>query len=67
MSQIGKKIIEVPENTTVNISNNIFTAKGPLGELSHSINDGIKILINKNIIEVKRNNDDKQGNPHTPS
>ena len=60
MSQIGKKIIEIPENITVNVSNNIFTAKGPLGELSHSINNGIEVLINENTIEVKRNNDDKQ-------
>ena len=60
MSQIGKKTIEVPENTTVNISNNIFTAKGPLGELSHSINNGIEVLINENIIEVKRDNDNKE-------
>ena len=60
MSQIGKKSIEVPENVTVDVSNNIFTAKGPLGELSHSINDGIEVLINKNIIEVKRDNDEKQ-------
>ena len=60
MSQIGKKSIEVPENITVDVSNNIFTAKGPLGELSHSINDGIEVLINKNIIEVKRDNDEKQ-------
>jgi len=60
MSQIGKKSIEVPDNVTVNINNNVFTAKGSLGELFYNINNDIKVSINDDIIEVKRNNDNKE-------
>ena len=61
MSHIGKKIINVPEGITFSLSeDNIFEAKGPLGTLSHKINDGITLTIDGNNIEVKRVNDDKK-------
>ena len=60
MSQIGKKEIIVPEKVSTNIEASIFTAKGPLGELSYKINDGITVLINKNSISIERQNDEKQ-------
>ena len=60
MSQIGKKNIEIPENVTVNIDNNSFTAKGPLGELSYDISTNIQVNVDGNIIEFKRHNDDKK-------
>ena len=60
MSQIGKKEIKVPEKVSTNIEANIFTAKGPLGELSYKINNGITVLINKNSISIERQNDEKQ-------
>ena len=60
MSQIGKKNINIPEEVNVNLENNLFTAKGPLGEMSYLINDGIKVDINDNVIEVTRKNDEKK-------
>ena len=60
MSQIGKQIIEIPENVSVSINNNVFTANGPLGELSYVIKEGIKVSINDNIIKVSRKNDNKE-------
>ena len=60
MSQIGKKIIEIPDNVSTDISSdNKFTAKGPLGELSYTIMDGILLSIKDNIISVSRKNDEK--------
>ena len=59
MSQIGKKEILVPENVSTNISGNTFTAKGPLGELSCQIVDGITVSIEDNTISVSRKNDEK--------
>ena len=59
MSQIGKKEILVPENVSTNISENTFTAKGPLGELSYQIVDGITVSIEDNTISVSRKNDEK--------
>tara|TARA_B100000700_G_scaffold270638_1_gene312926 strand:- start:1949 stop:2491 length:543 start_codon:yes stop_codon:yes gene_type:complete len=60
MSQIGKKTIEVPDNVTVDFTDNKFTGKGPLGELSYTVLDGISISIQDNIITVSRKNDDKK-------
>ena len=55
MSQIGKKIIEIPDNVTADLSsNNKFTAKGPLGELSYTIMDGILLSIKAFITPIKQ-------------
>ena len=34
MSQIGKKEILIPEKVSTSFDSNVFTAKGPLGELT---------------------------------
>ena len=61
MSQIGKKIIEIPKNATLDLSSdNKFTAKGPLGELSYTIMDGISLVIKDDTITISRKNDDKK-------
>ena len=60
MSQIGKKEVLVPEKVSTQVVDNIFTAKGPLGELSYKINEGITVSINENSISVSRVNDDKE-------
>lgn len=41
MSRIGKKIINVPANTKVEIKDSVITATGALGTLSYSIPEGI--------------------------
>jgi large subunit ribosomal protein L6 len=61
MSQIGKKIIEIPKNATLDLSSdNKFTAKGPLGELSYTIMDGISLVIKDDTITISRKNDYKK-------
>ena len=60
MSQIGKKEILIPEKVSVAFDNNTFTAKGPLGELSYTIKDGIDASINDSSISVTRKNDEKE-------
>ena len=61
MSQIGKKLINIPESVSVELdSSSVFTAKGPLGELSYSVMDGIIVSINNNVVEVSRKNDNKK-------
>ena len=59
MSQIGKKEIVIPENVTADFSNNTFSAKGALGELSYKVMDGISVSINDNTISVSRADDSK--------
>ena len=61
MSQIGKKIINIPEKVSVDIdSNNIFNATGPLGKLSYTLSDLVKLSINDNIIQITRLEEDKK-------
>lgn len=40
MSRIGKYPVIVPNGVTVTVDNNVVTAKGKLGELSYSFDDG---------------------------
>ena len=60
MSQIGKKEVLVPEKVSAQVVDNTFIAKGPLGELSYEIKEGISVSINENSISVSRVNDDKE-------
>jgi len=41
MSRIGKKIIQIPDNVDVKVSQNSITVKGPKGELSKNLNPAI--------------------------
>jgi len=61
MSQIGKKLIDIPESVAVEMSDqNIFSAKGPLGQLSYTVMDSIALSIVDNTIEVSRKNENKK-------
>ncbi len=35
MSRVGKKIINIPDQVEVNITNELIKVKGPKGELKH--------------------------------
>ena len=52
MSRIGRKPIEIPDNTTVTVSGQEVTVKGPKGELSFHIEPGIKVKVNEGFVEV---------------
>jgi len=43
MSRIGKKPIEIPEKTEINIDNHSLTIKGPKGELNLEVHPEIKV------------------------
>lgn len=45
MSRIGKQIITIPEKTEVTLHDGAVAVKGPLGELSRTFNDKIKMTI----------------------
>lgn len=60
MSRIGNAIIEIPEGVTVDLNGQTVTAKGPVGELSHDVNENIKVEINDNEITFTRPNDKKE-------
>jgi len=52
MSRIGKKIIIIPENVQITISENILSVKGPKGELSRTLHPKITVVINENELSV---------------
>lgn len=52
MSRIGKQPITIPAGVTVNIENRKITARGPLGEESVDLIDGIDVNISENVLSI---------------
>lgn len=61
MSRVGKKVIEVPANVTIEVgSDNLVTVKGPKGELTRQFNQDMKIDLEGNTLSVVRPSDSKE-------
>ena len=58
MSRIGKNPITVPEGVTLEIKDNMITAKGKLGELTQEYSE-IKIKLEDGTITLERDSDKK--------
>ena len=58
MSRIGKNPITVPEGVTLEIKDNLITAKGKLGELTQEYSE-IKIKLEDGTITLERDSDKK--------
>jgi len=58
MSRIGKSPITVPEGVTVEIKDNVITAKGKLGELSQTFSD-VEITLEDGTITLSRPSEKK--------
>ena len=54
MSRIGKSIIEIPANVTVTESNGLVTVKGPKGELTQQLEEGITLKQEDGILTLDR-------------
>jgi large subunit ribosomal protein L6 len=59
VSRVGKAPITVPQGVTVQLNNNVVTAKGPKGELSVKIHPDMQILFQDNVIQLQRPSDNK--------
>lgn len=60
MSRIGLKVINVPEDVTVNVAaDHTVTVKGPKGELSRQFSDLITVNVEGNEVKCVRANDAK--------
>ncbi len=57
MSRIGNAHITIPAGVTVEISNNVFTVKGPKGTLSQDYDPAITPVVEGNVIKFTRAND----------
>ena len=60
MSNIGKQLISIPENTEIKISGNNIVVKGKLGELNISFDASINIIKENTTVIVKRSSDNKK-------
>ncbi|MBI2046336.1 MAG: 50S ribosomal protein L6 [Parcubacteria group bacterium] len=56
MSRIGKQILTIPDKTTVTVSGNSVTVKGPKGELSKRFADRVSVHIEGNEIKAAPSN-----------
>lgn len=61
MSRIGNKSIVVPENVTIDVSNdNLVTVKGPKGELQQQVDPDIEVNLEEGEINFKRPTEQKR-------
>ena len=60
MSQIGRKIINIPDDVNVSNDNNNIVVKGKLGELNHQFDKDMIIDISDKEITVSRPSDLKK-------
>ncbi|MDF2557845.1 MAG: ribosomal protein [Bacillales bacterium] len=59
MSRVGKKPIEIPAGVTISNVGNVYTVKGPKGELSREFHADITISVEGNIVTISRPSDEK--------
>jgi large subunit ribosomal protein L6 len=52
VSRIGKKPIEVPKGVTVTVNSGKVNVKGPKGELSHCVHEGLQISLEGNQLNI---------------
>jgi len=60
VSRVGKNPVDVPEGVTVSHENNIFTAKGKLGELSFVTVSDVEMIMDDSLVRVKPRNNTKR-------
>ena len=60
MSRIGKAPITVPSGVDVSIVGDTVTVKGPKGELSREIPDGITVTLDDGVLTVNRANEERE-------
>lgn len=59
MSRVGRKPIDIPANTQVEIKDGTIIVKGAKGELSRTFNPRMKVEIKENQIKVSRSSDSR--------
>ena len=58
MSRIGNKPINVPEGVEVKLDGHHITVKGPKGTLEKDLHKNMEVVLEENVITVKRPNDE---------
>jgi large subunit ribosomal protein L6 len=60
MSRIGKKPIPVPKGVDVSVNGATVKVKGPKGELTHTVNEGMKVRVENGEVVIERPSEEKQ-------
>jgi large subunit ribosomal protein L6 len=60
MSRIGKKPIVLPRGVTVDIKDNTIKVKGPKGELSRAVAEGMSVALENGEVIVRRASEERQ-------
>ena len=61
MSRIGKLPIEIPQGVTVNVEkDNTVIIKGTVGELSRKVDSDLKVVVDGNVLSIKRPTEQKR-------
>ena len=60
MSRIGNKPISLPDQVSLEVSENLVTVKGPKGELQQQIDPDMEVSIEDGTVSVKRPTDQKR-------
>jgi large subunit ribosomal protein L6 len=58
MSRVGKKIISIPKDVKINISDTSLEVQGPKGKLTSPIPEGISFKMEGSTLTAERQNDD---------
>jgi len=64
MSRIGNSIITVPAGVEIKLDGRELTVKGPKGELSQTLSEGISFNMEDGVITLSRENDSKELKAH---
>lgn len=59
MSRIGKRPIPIPDKVSVSIDGQHVSVKGPKGELSRTLPEGVSVFQEGNVITVNRRDDSR--------
>lgn len=57
MSRIGKAPVAIPSGVTVAVDGNVFTVKGPKGELAQKFDTAIGVTVEENEVRFTRSTD----------
>lgn len=60
MSRIGKRVLVVPEGTTVEVNGSEVKVTGKLGSMTLSVKPGINVVVSDGNVTVTRDNDSKE-------
>ena len=60
MSRVGKRLIDIPSDVTIDIKDNTITVKGPKGELENTFNEEMAYNLEESTLEVVRPSESKE-------